>query len=62
LISLIEQSSADALSALYDRHSRLVFSVVFHIVGDRETAEEITLDVFTRVWEHAGAYRPDGLK
>jgi len=59
LIALIEQSSADALSALYDRHSRLVFSVVFHIVGDRETAEEITLDVFTRVWERAGTYRPD---
>jgi RNA polymerase sigma-70 factor (ECF subfamily) len=29
------------------------------MVGDRATAEEITLDVFTRVWEKAATYRAE---
>jgi len=59
LIALIARSNADALSVLYDRYNRLVFSIVLHIVGDRETAEEITLDVFTRIWENADSYHAD---
>jgi RNA polymerase sigma-70 factor (ECF subfamily) len=35
---------------------------VLHIVGDRETAEEITLDVFTRTWENASTYDPTRAK
>jgi RNA polymerase sigma-70 factor, ECF subfamily len=56
LISLIAQQEADALATLYDRYSRLVFSVVRYIVGDGLTAEEVTLDVFTTVWHQAGQY------
>ncbi len=59
LISLIVQSHSDALSELYDRYSRLVFSLALNLVGDRSTAEEITLDVFTRVWRKADTYRPE---
>jgi RNA polymerase sigma-70 factor (ECF subfamily) len=57
LIKLIAQSQADALGALYDRYNRLVFSLALNVVGDQATAEEVTLDVFTRVWEKAGTYR-----
>jgi RNA polymerase sigma-70 factor (ECF subfamily) len=59
LVALIARSDADALGALYDRYSRLVFSLALNAVGDRGAAEEITLDVFTRVWERAGTYRAD---
>jgi RNA polymerase sigma-70 factor (ECF subfamily) len=62
LISLIVQSHPDALSELYDRYSRLVFSLALNLVGDRSTAEEITLDVFTRVWRRAVTYRPEQAK
>lgn len=48
-----------ALGELYDRYGRLVFTVAVHIVGDTETAEEITQDVFVRAWEGAHAYRPE---
>jgi RNA polymerase sigma-70 factor, ECF subfamily len=57
LISLIDQKEADALAALYDRHSRLIFGVVRYIVGDGRTAEEVTLDVFTTVWRKARLYQ-----
>jgi RNA polymerase sigma-70 factor (ECF subfamily) len=61
-ITLMEQvarANADALAALFDRYSRLVFSVALHIVGERSSAEEITLDVFNRVWQKAATFRSD---
>ena len=62
LIGLITQLREEALAQLYDRYSRLVFSLAFAIVDDRATAEEITLDVFMRVWQKAGSYRSDQAK
>jgi len=62
LIGLITQLREEALAQLYDRYSRLVFSLAFAIVNDRATAEEITLDVFMRVWQKAGSYRSDQAK
>lgn len=47
-----------ALEAIYDRYSRLVFSVALHLVGERTAAEEVTLDVFTRLWQNAADYDP----
>lgn len=48
-----------AVGVLYDRYGRLVYSVAIHVVGDAETAEEITQDVFVRACEGAGSYRPE---
>jgi RNA polymerase sigma-70 factor, ECF subfamily len=46
----------EAVSALYDRYGRLIYSVAIHVVGDAETAEEITQDVFVRACEAADSY------
>lgn len=59
LIGLIMHARTEALSALYDRYGRLVFGLAINSVGDRATAEEITQDVFLRVWQRAGQYRRD---
>lgn len=57
LIQMIAGMHSEALGVLYDRYGRLVYTVAYHVVGDAETAEEITQDVFVRVWEGAGSYR-----
>ena len=62
LLSLIARSQEGALAQLYDRYSRLVFSIAYAIVHDQATAEEITLDVFMRVWQKAATYRPEQAK
>ena len=59
IISLIVQAQTGALSELYDRYGRLVFSLAVGSLGDQATAEEITQDVFLRVWQRAGQYRAD---
>jgi RNA polymerase sigma-70 factor (ECF subfamily) len=48
-----------ALAMLYDRYSRLVFSVALRVVGQRQLAEEITLDAFQSVWKAAASFRQD---
>ena len=62
LIQMIAQSHEQALAQLYDRYNRLIFSLALAIVNDRGTAEEITLDVFMRVWQKAGTYRAEQAK
>lgn len=58
LVRQITDGQEPALEALYDRYYRLVFSVAFAVVGDRSTAEEVTLDVFVHVWRGAKTYDP----
>ncbi len=55
LIRLTIERDETALGELYDRYHRLVFSIALNVVGRPEDAEEITLDIFTRVWEKANA-------
>ncbi len=45
-----------ALHALYERTHRIVFTLVMRITANRETAEELTVDVFHDVWRHASRY------
>lgn len=62
LLRLIAVSKTEALSELYDRYSRLVYSLAVFIVGDAASAEEITQDVFVRVWEKADTYQAEQAK
>jgi len=62
LIRLIARSQESALSELYDRYSRLIYSLALNAVGDPATAEEITQDVFIRIWDHAGTYQAEKSK
>jgi RNA polymerase sigma-70 factor, ECF subfamily len=56
LVALIARRDEGALSTLYDRYSRLAFSLAMRIVGERALAEEITADAFVSVWRAAGSF------
>jgi len=56
LMDLLVIKQEDALSNLYDRYGRLVYSVALNCVGDQSAAEEIVQDVFIRAWEKASTY------
>ena len=47
-----------ALEALYDATSRRVFGLVLRILRDHPAAEEVTMDVYTRVWQQASRFDP----
>jgi RNA polymerase sigma-70 factor (ECF subfamily) len=56
LMRLMASRQEQALSELYDRYSRLVYSLTINILIDEALAEEVTQDVFLRVWDKAGTY------
>jgi len=58
LVQAIAVGDEQALHALYEQTHRIVFTLTMRITGNRETAEELTLDVFHDVWRRASAYDP----
>ena len=56
LVQSIAAGDQLALHALYERAHRIVFTLVLRITANRETAEELTIDVFHDVWRRASRY------
>jgi RNA polymerase sigma-70 factor, ECF subfamily len=59
LVHAVAVGDQQALRALYDRTHRIVFTLVVRICGNREMAEEVTVDVFHDVWRTSAQYDPD---
>ncbi len=58
LLRQIASAQPDALSELYDRYGRLVYSVAYQATADPDMADEITQDTFLRVWQRAESFNP----
>jgi RNA polymerase sigma-70 factor, ECF subfamily len=56
IVRAIATGNQLALQTLYGRTHRIVFTLIMRIVNNRDTAEELTLDVFHDVWRRAGRY------
>jgi RNA polymerase sigma-70 factor (ECF subfamily) len=56
LIERVAARDAGAVSDLYDRHNRLLYSLILRIVRDRGEAEEVLQEVFVAVWTRAETY------
>lgn len=56
LVGRLAQGDLSALETLYGRYARPVFSLALRILGDNADAEEVTQDVFERVWRHAPTF------
>jgi RNA polymerase sigma-70 factor, ECF subfamily len=60
LVQSVAAGDQRALHALYERAHRVVFTLIMRITANRETAEEVTLDVFHDVWRRASFYDEAG--
>ena len=58
LLTRVANKDENALAELYDSQSRLVYSLVFTLLGNADDAEEVTQEVFVRVWEKAHTFDP----
>lgn len=54
-----QDGDADAFRTLYEEHGGRVFALCLRLSGDRAAAEELTQDVFVRVWERLSTFRGD---
>lgn len=48
-----------ALPMLIERHLTAVYSFVYRLIGNQQDAEDITQEVFIRVWRNAKRYNAD---
>ena len=56
LVRSVAAGDQRALHALYERTHRIVFTLALRMTANRETAEEVTLDVFHDCWRRASSY------
>ncbi len=58
LLTRVAGRDAGALADLYDRHNRLLFSLILRVLRDRGESEDVLQEVFVRVWDRADTYSP----
>src|SRR5690242_8647302 len=58
LVKRVAEGDAVALEALYDHYGQPVYSLALRIVRDPQTAEELTQEVFVRLWRYAATFDP----
>ena len=58
-MALIGEEDAGAFAALYDRHSRVAYSLAYRVMGKRQAAEDLVQEAFLQVWRAAGSYRTE---
>ena len=59
LLAQMVQGDRESLRHFYRRYDRLVYSCALRVVRDSALAEEVTQDVFVKVWEKAATYRAE---
>lgn len=58
LLKRIGEGDRKSFEQFYDRFSRVLFSVAYRLLGNREAAEDVLQEVFVQIWEKAPRYDP----
>lgn len=58
LMARVAKGDNYAFEALVKRHQRAVLNLIYRFIGDRAKAEDLAQEVFIRVWQAAGRYKP----
>ena len=59
VVALAQRGREDAFRELVRRYERPVFSLVYRMVRDSATAEDLAQDAFIKVLSHIDRYRPE---
>lgn len=54
----VRDGNDDAFCRLVDRHRKPILNFVYRFLGNRETAEDVSQDVFVRLWAASRTYVP----
>ena len=58
LLRQVGQGDRGSFEALFDRFSRVLFSIAYRVLNNQEGAEDVLQDVFVQIWEKAALYDP----
>lgn len=54
----IQHGDQDCFRTLYYKYQKLVFNMALTIIRDRDTAEEVTQDIFMAIWQQPDKWNP----
>lgn len=57
LVRQAAQGNMQAFQQLFERHHRKVYSLVWRLAGDSDTAHDLTQEVFIKLWDALGSFR-----
>ena len=55
LLSLVQRGDESAMAVLFDRYSKVVYSVALRVLRDPSSAEDVLQEIFMQIWRS-----PDG--
>src|SRR6266581_7621727 len=58
LLNAIAGGAVWAMDSLYQRYSRILYSLAYRMVADHQVAEDLLQDAFLAVWRRATSYSP----
>jgi RNA polymerase sigma-70 factor, ECF subfamily len=58
LLKRVANGDDDAFRTLFERHHRLVYSVIHRHLGNSSAAEDLVQEAFLRVYRHAASWEP----
>jgi RNA polymerase sigma-70 factor (ECF subfamily) len=59
LLARVAAGDPSAVGELYDRYGRQVYSLALRMLGDIAAAEDVTQEVFVKVWRRADRFDPE---
>ena len=59
LLALIQEGSQNAFAALARRHTVQFYRLAYRYVQHKESAEDIVLEAFLKLWEDPGKWHPE---
>ena len=58
LLSAIARGDVLAMDSLYQRYSRILYSLAYRMVADHQIAEDLIQDAFLSVWRRSTSFSP----
>jgi len=56
LLALVQRGDEQAMASLFDRYSRVVYSVALRVLRDPASAEDILQEIFMQIWRNPDSF------
>jgi len=56
LLALVQRGDEQAMASLFDRYSKVVYSVALRVLRDPASAEDILQEIFMQVWRNPDSF------
>lgn len=60
LIEEVKQGSRESFEALYNKYVQPIYRFIYHMLNHRERAQDLTQEVFIRLYHNASQFSPTG--